>query len=268
MRFLCLHGYATDSATLEHQLGPLLANLPSDWQYDFVEATSQPSPLILGSLDGIPSSARCWYNLPTPDALQNARDDLLRHIDAEGPYEGIIGFSQGGMMAVSLLLWDSALPDGPTLPFKMVILISAFQSHSLHSGVLEWSKNDGDWEGKKVLGGEHPVTTRSGWKSDPRSRFDYHLLAGAMEPIPSPVEFLLKYHPDYDTCRLAIPVVHVRGAKEPNQIMFQDAIQMFGSEDNEILTHSGGHHFPKEAGELAEFAEKIMKVAMGVNTLY
>ncbi|VUC24935.1 unnamed protein product [Clonostachys rosea] len=268
MRFLCLHGYATDSVTLEHQLEPLLANLPSDWQYDFVEGTTEPSPLILGSLDGIPSSARCWYNLPTPDALKNARDDLLRHIEAEGPYEGIIGFSQGGMMAVSLLLSDSALPNGPTLPFKMAILISAFQSHSLHSGMLEWSKNDRDWEGKLFLRGEHDSTTRSCWKSDPRSCFDYHLLAGAIEPIPSPVELLLKYHPKYDTCRLAIPVVHVRGAKEPNQMMFQDAIGMFESDDNEILTHSGGHHFPKEAGELAELAEKIMKVAMGVSAMY
>lgn len=55
MRFLCLHGYATSVDILQEQMEPITMHLPSDWEYEFLEAGMKPSPLItrkyfLGSL--------------------------------------------------------------------------------------------------------------------------------------------------------------------------------------------------------------------------
>lgn len=47
MRFLCLHGFATNVKILEQQMLPLTAHLPSDWEFEFLEASMEPSTLIL-----------------------------------------------------------------------------------------------------------------------------------------------------------------------------------------------------------------------------
>ena len=47
MKFLCLHGYATNAEILEQQMRPLMAQLPSDWEFEFYEGDMEPSDLIL-----------------------------------------------------------------------------------------------------------------------------------------------------------------------------------------------------------------------------
>lgn len=46
MRFLCLHGHGTNSQILKAQLDPLLARLPSDWEFEFLdgEMNAEPAP--------------------------------------------------------------------------------------------------------------------------------------------------------------------------------------------------------------------------------
>jgi len=47
MRFLCLHGYATSIDVLQEQMDPIISHLPSDWEYEFLEAGMEPSELML-----------------------------------------------------------------------------------------------------------------------------------------------------------------------------------------------------------------------------
>ncbi len=47
MRFLCLHGYAFSVEVLQQQMEPITAHLPSDWEYEFLEAGMEPTELML-----------------------------------------------------------------------------------------------------------------------------------------------------------------------------------------------------------------------------
>ena len=82
------------------------------------------------------------YNLPVREDIERALDNIIEFIQEEGPFDGVIGFSQGGLVASALLLRDAARPEGPQLPFQMAVLVSAFTPHNVDSQSIEWNLND------------------------------------------------------------------------------------------------------------------------------
>jgi hypothetical protein len=45
-----------------------------------------------------------YYDPQSPDSMRKAIDNLERYMTVEGPFEGIISFSQGSALAASFLL--------------------------------------------------------------------------------------------------------------------------------------------------------------------
>jgi hypothetical protein len=44
MRFLCLHGYGTNSAILEATFAPIRAQLPADWEFEYLDGMVEVPP--------------------------------------------------------------------------------------------------------------------------------------------------------------------------------------------------------------------------------
>ena len=66
---------------------------------------------------------RCFYEaIPSASQLLRAHEYLNEIVEEDGPFEGILGFSQGAEVAASLLLFQ-----GQEVKFKFAVLIGGTQ---------------------------------------------------------------------------------------------------------------------------------------------
>lgn len=76
-----------------------------------------------------------YYDPSNSASILQAVDDLFAYVSAEGPFDGVMGFSQGAALAAMLLARDSS-----SVPFSFAIFLCAglpFCEASLRKGVLQ-----------------------------------------------------------------------------------------------------------------------------------
>jgi hypothetical protein len=285
MRFLCLHGYAQTSDVLREMMEEITEHLPSNWEYEFLEAGMEPSKLVfrksflnayslfgheltpqyLANLDQVPSPNYCWYDYASPEDVQNALNRLISFIDSEGPFDGLWGFSQGAAMATLLLLeHQKANPGAHDWPFKMIIYNSTFLPYRLDSGSVTWERTEKDQLQATYQPGEFDASfgkKDANWKQDERTVWDYQVLKRMQDEGPPLCQLLLKYRSQDVPDKLTVPSVHVRGVKDDYVFVDDSVSELFDPTTAKKMTHRGGHHFPRFPDELVHFAELIIETA-------
>ena len=141
LRLLCLHGYTQDGTLFRERTGALRTTLTKAHgvEMEYVDAPHVLTPADLfgeamGPGDG---RARGWFtageNTGVADAAEWVRPSLSkrargadeslaflrRHIEAHGPYDGLLAFSQGAAMAAILLASEPAR-------FRFAVLCAGF----------------------------------------------------------------------------------------------------------------------------------------------
>ncbi|KAL4817734.1 serine hydrolase FSH [Aspergillus spinulosporus] len=134
MRFLCLHGASTSGEIFEIQAGGLVQSLESQGhKFHFINGrlNTDCEPELKGI---VPPPFYSHYPrdvCPGTD-LAAAIQYTLRTIEREGPFDAVMGFSQGAALAYSLL--DHHVhtkgPDAPPL-FKAAVFICAGMPYEL-----------------------------------------------------------------------------------------------------------------------------------------
>ncbi|KIW12712.1 hypothetical protein PV08_09990 [Exophiala spinifera] len=130
MKFLCLHGRGTNSDIFEAQLGPLISQLSSQHTFDFVDAPSE-SAAAPGIAKFYPGPYLAWFSRYEPEHVEETHQYLRTIINEDGPYDGIIGFSQGASLAASMLLAEEFYRANGhaeatrSLPFKVAIFFNS-----------------------------------------------------------------------------------------------------------------------------------------------
>ncbi|KAK6353818.1 hypothetical protein TWF730_008242 [Orbilia blumenaviensis] len=138
MHFLCLHGMGTNNKVFETQTAAIRAELGDDHTYDFVEGTIPwPKALDLGSLFSDDDDYFSYFDPSDPLSMHQAILDLRRYIQVDGPFDGVLAFSQGATLASSLLLMDQAGSDDAkngnySSGFKCAIFLAAGLAWNLH----------------------------------------------------------------------------------------------------------------------------------------
>ncbi|KAH7041157.1 serine hydrolase-domain-containing protein [Microdochium trichocladiopsis] len=129
MRILCLHGRGTNAAIFEQQLQPLIRRLPAHYQYDFVDGPVPVNPAP-GIADHSAGPYLAWHRRSFSDEVEEAHGFLSSIVSEDGPYDGVIGFSQGAGMAAGLLIaastWGgeaAAAAQGAAPPFRFAIFL-------------------------------------------------------------------------------------------------------------------------------------------------
>ncbi|PYI32693.1 hypothetical protein BP00DRAFT_435104 [Aspergillus indologenus CBS 114.80] len=118
MRFLCLHGQGSNArvTALRYELG-------DDHSYDFVNGAvpwKTDRDLDQFAMGEEQTFAHC--DPEEPESCLQALENLEQYIAAEGPYDGIMGFSQGTNVALSWLL--KLQQEARPLPFKFGVFFS------------------------------------------------------------------------------------------------------------------------------------------------
>jgi Serine hydrolase (FSH1) len=128
MRFLCLHGMGTNSHVFEMQTAALRYELGDHHTYEFVEGTIETP--IAPELKGYLSTSDTYFAYFNQNSLSTCRkalSDLETFIQTDGPFDGVMAFSQGAALASTLIVKKFLQdPRGQTLSpiFKCAIFIS------------------------------------------------------------------------------------------------------------------------------------------------
>ncbi|KAJ5439247.1 uncharacterized protein N7458_010245 [Penicillium daleae] len=242
MRFLCLHGRGTNSDILEAQLAPLRRRL-AQHTLEFFDA--QNACAAAPGISGVyPPPYLCWYKHGKPEEVSVALDDLRAVLEEDGPYDGLIGFSEGAALITSLLLCDEHAGHRPRVQlavlFNSVVPLIADPIamhhassplgelvHEHHNHYLALLQTDGQVNG--------PLSQARGF---------------------SPVGPL----------RIAVSTVHIIGDQDPFAPSSQLVVGMCRPERVQMLWHDGSHKLP-QAGEVLDHCAELIETAIMLSSL-
>lgn len=131
VRILCLHGWATNTEIFNYQIQKFRIELKSEAEFVVLQAPNevpiQRDPVILKRFKG---KYYAWYNMKQKqdssgyelEGLSRSLACIKKHILESAPYDGVMGFSQGGAVAMLLL----ALQNKGDFPgaFKFAVFVS------------------------------------------------------------------------------------------------------------------------------------------------
>ncbi|KAL4917378.1 serine hydrolase FSH [Aspergillus aurantiobrunneus] len=123
MHFLCLHGVGTNSKILEMQTAALRYELGDGHTYDYAEGlfTTPIAPEVESFVTGN-ETGFSHFDLESSTGSLKPVQDLEDFVAAEGPYDGVIAFSQGIVLASTLIIRN--LQEGKPVPFKCAVFFS------------------------------------------------------------------------------------------------------------------------------------------------
>ncbi|KAF2136527.1 uncharacterized protein K452DRAFT_193887, partial [Aplosporella prunicola CBS 121167] len=105
-RILCLHGEGCSAAIFRAQSRQLTMALAREFDFVFVDAPF-PSTAGPGVLPVYEGPYYAWLNRPPqPTDMAVVRARIADMVALEGPFAGVMAFSQGGRLATSLLLQE------------------------------------------------------------------------------------------------------------------------------------------------------------------
>ena len=138
-RILCLHGYAQNAEFFRARTGALRKALKAVAEFHFVDAPHPATAEFLGEVPEERGAALGWFNVgeTAPGArpaistqyvgVEATLECIRAAVEEHGPFDGVLGFSQGATMAAYCCLrpetWWKA---GAAPPFRFAILFSAF----------------------------------------------------------------------------------------------------------------------------------------------
>ncbi|KAK0759134.1 hypothetical protein N5P37_008623 [Trichoderma harzianum] len=105
MRFLCLHGRGTSSQIFELQTARLREELSSH-EFVFIDGVVSTEPSE--GAEAVADEFFGWFDKPISQAQsQELLLGLVDFIANNGPFQGVMGFSEGGIVAAMLLAEDA-----------------------------------------------------------------------------------------------------------------------------------------------------------------
>ncbi|XP_077517549.1 esterase OVCA2-like isoform X3 [Amblyomma americanum] len=137
LRILCLHGYRQDAAGFKSKLGGFRKATKSLLDLVFIDAPHliENDALCVGDNEG----GRGWWFSSEKSFSAREYTDTCRGFEEsvkaieqacklEGPFDGILGFSQGAAMAAMILLMQCL--KKVECSFKFGVLVAGFRSRS------------------------------------------------------------------------------------------------------------------------------------------
>ena len=178
----------------------------------------------------------CYYDLPTDDLVRQAQAYIEEIIGEEGPFDGVIGFSQGAALAASYMLehakthpfedvFKLAIFAGASLPFEM-----SSKSALIHRPIMQREDSE---DSESSL--EDEVDPYTSWRI-PKDFWD---------PI-GPI--LGRYHPERTpTARIRQPTLHLIGDQDEYAGQGQMLTKMCTGQAT-VIHHPEGHRIPRDKG--------------------
>ncbi|OTA80298.1 hypothetical protein M434DRAFT_38030 [Hypoxylon sp. CO27-5] len=128
MRFLCLHGRGTNAEIFKEQTARIREAIGQDNEFVFINGKT-PADAVPG-IGSVTASQVCerlgFVPLDAePSVYQAFFLDLRHFIQSQGPFDGLIGFSEGASIAATMMVEDARRPFAK---FKCAIFFCALKT--------------------------------------------------------------------------------------------------------------------------------------------
>lgn len=244
-----------------------LESLAPDTTFEFIDAPfeSDPAP------DVVPFYSAPYYTFwqgSSVPAIKAALERLQAKLDRDGPYNGVLCFSQGCSLVASYLLYHERTRPNTPPPFRLAVFIcGGVPLPVLEDLGLPISSEAQEWddETRRLLLSK---TTDHSWLN----RKNGAGLGAAIDrwaPVPGtcPVirgvehqtsVFGLDFTLKPADMRIRIPTVHICGSRDPR---FPSAVQLHALCEDEapLWDHGGGHDIPRGKETSQRIAELLVK---------
>ncbi|GME23002.1 serine hydrolase FSH [Neofusicoccum parvum] len=267
MRILCLHGYGTSAAILESQLSAFIDSADPNYEFVFLDGEVECQK-AQGVGNFVKGPFLCYNASFSPEDVRHSCELITEFIEVEGPFDGVLGFSQGGSLALSYLMQHELEKATEPPPFKFAVLLSTVVGFSpddtFASDVLD-SLTDAEI---KLLA-KYPDVDLSGLNAQKKAlclttakAFESAKTGGFIDRGTSSGDFAKRSHPsqprvfhpmllDKQT-RIRIPTVHITGKKD-HPMMVELSVLMRGICESRVvqsLMHTGAHDVPRRAEDV------------------
>ncbi|VUC29983.1 unnamed protein product [Clonostachys rosea] len=267
MRILCLHGVGSNGSICESQLQPFIRASDPSYEFVFVDGPEPTNPyqLIIGMAayhDGPFYSHTRAYD---PQSMQAAIEHLEEVIEESGPFDGVLGFSQGAALTISFLhqRTDKPLPFKFALFFSSVIPCSADAAvcNNLIDRICPLDSSDTASEEQKLFSELLEQTVIPAQQHNSMlPDYDISIYRGDQELLQAP----RLIPPSLVKEKIQIPTVHMTGKKDASfmRSMSKAALGLCEKGTFKVLEHSGGHELPKAPADV-KAAVRAMEWAIG-----
>nr|POE87421.1 hydrolase fub4 [Quercus suber] len=240
----------------------------------------------------------CYYkSVSTPEVLR-AHDQVQSFIEDEGPFDGVVGFSQGSALAASMLIHHTLTTPGDQPPFTFAILFSGnlpfSPDHSLYLNM--WmnlvAKHEtttispdlpGDSATSVPIGNgatQHHSSGPNGLGSNsnvltnllgPAQDMHELLFASlsnssngravleAFQIDPSSSKSCRPYHPQWIEARVRVPTLHIVGKIDPFAAQAYRLYDLCSSDARHMIEHPGGHDVPRDGRPMNVAVERALE---------
>ena len=173
----------------------------------------------------------------------------MEFIEEEGPFDGIIGFSQGATLAASIML-----EHAKTNPFEDIFKLAIFVGASLP---FEISSKSTLINGP-IMQRKDPESSESSLDDEVDPYTLWHIAKNFWNPI-GPI--LGRYHPDRTpTARIRQPTLHMIGDQDEYASQGQMLAKMCTGQAT-VIHHPEGHRIPRDKdfqGKAARAIERLI----------
>ncbi|EFA83197.1 DUF341 family protein [Heterostelium album PN500] len=159
LRILCLHGYKQNGTVFKSKTAVLRKSLDDIAEFVYVDA-----PHVIDETKGTSSWWRVSGDGKEYKGWEQTLDYLRNIFIKKGPFDGIMGFSQGAVLS-SLLCSISSLNSDPSengdcyrdISFQFGLLFSGFQSRAtLHQSFYPCQQNHQQADAAESAANSHP----------------------------------------------------------------------------------------------------------------
>ncbi|KAI1261987.1 serine hydrolase FSH [Xylariaceae sp. FL1019] len=258
-RILCLHGGGTNARIFRAQCRVLSRMLEPHFRLAYAEAPypSAPGPDVVAVYANDGPFKRWLRWLPTHATVED--EEAVRDIDqsikeamdeddaagADGPWVGLLGFSQGAKLAVSLL-------------FRQQQRSARAQSGKKNGSGIETNDMRDDiydgWKFAVALAGRAPLVNLE------PGVFKSSLLSDASEIGLSGQADLMEIAKEDHVLRL--PSIHVHGLTDPGLHLHQELYEQYTDPDcTKLVQWDGGHRVVLKSTDVQPVIDAILAVA-------
>ncbi|KAL2172031.1 hypothetical protein VTG60DRAFT_768 [Thermothelomyces hinnuleus] len=274
IKVLGLHGMGTSGRIFQSQTAAFRSKLPDTFVFEFLDAPHRTNPAPATDIF-FKSDHLGWWQTPTVDNIRNALEVLDEHLKKHGPYDILMGFSQGCSLIASYILFHTRKTPNAPLPFKSAVFICG----GIPLSVLEYLGIEVSEEAKEInqktgdlLRNRTQALARMAERHDDikpghATTWDnltglVHNPANAEMPKESNV-FGLDLSNLPEDLLIRMPTVHIWGAKDPR---FPAACQLAGFCSNRReYDHGGGHEIPRSTVVSQTIANLIIELVKQIH---
>ncbi|KAK3294706.1 serine hydrolase FSH [Chaetomium fimeti] len=267
IRVLGLHGMGTSAGIFKTQTAAFRSKLPPNYTFDFLDAPFRTAPAPATDVF-FTSDHLTWWEHPTVDHIRRAHAFLDSYLEQHGPFDILMGFSQGCSLISSYLLYHAGVTRGGPPPFKAAIFICGGVPlpalADLGIDVSQRAERLGQMTsdllrqrtGSLAAMAGNPELIQHGvgmWDKVADLLHD-------PEDIPGETDvFGLDYTAMPADLRIRIPTVHVLGGKDPR---WPAGWQLaYFCDKRKTYDHGGGHDIPRTSVVSATIAGMVEELA-------